>query len=135
MGKSRRYIYRVLIILFLSEAVSLESRCQDSTQFNTQDTDSAANHKDTLQYFDEITRQPIFYERKLHDSTIKRIKQDEAYWYADKIQAKQKQSEPVHNNNSLTSKQWFRTLIWILMIGSFIAVVLWYLIAGNVHIF
>lgn len=136
MGKYRRNILRALIILFLSETVPLISKCQDSTQFNTQDTDSsAAIHKDTLQYFDEITRQPIFYERKLHDSTIKKIKEDEAYWYADKIQAKQKQPEPVNNNNSLLSKQWFRTLIWILMIGSFIAVVLWYLIAGNVHIF
>lgn len=90
------------------------------------------DRKDSIQYFDRITQQPIFYERKLKDSTIKRIKKDEAYWYADQLPGKQK-PEPERKNN--TVNRTMRNLIWIVMLVVFLSVLVWYLVAGNIRVF
>ena len=92
------------------------------------------DRKDSIQYFDQITQQPIFYERNINDSTIRRIKKDEAYWYADQLPGKQKQEQEEKNSNNNVSP-WIINLIWIVMIVVFVAALVWYLAAGNIRIF
>ena len=91
------------------------------------------DRKDSIQYFDQITQQPIFYERNIYDSTIRRIKKDEAYWYADQLPGKQKQ-EQEEKNRIIMSVHGSLTY-WIVMIVVFVAALVWYLAAGNIRIF
>jgi hypothetical protein len=142
------------LLLFLLVECSLANICKaqndpvktDSTVVTADSTVSAPNadpegnstttidRKDSIQYFDQITQQPIFYERKIHDSTIQRIKKEEAYWYADQTPGKQK-PEPEKKNSSFLAHQWVLNLIWIVMLIVFVCVLVWYLAAGNIRVF
>ena len=150
MVKFTRFKYVLLLAFLLCGCINPICNAQnDSVQtdsaFVTSDsTVSAPNadpeynsttidRKDSIQYFDEIKQQPIFYERRIQDSTIKRIKKDEAYWYADQLPGKQK-SEPEPKRKSSISP-WVRTLIWIVMLVVFVSVLVWYLAAGNIRVF
>jgi hypothetical protein len=135
----RTFRFSLLLVFFLSG--SFFTACIAQKDSSATDTTAQINappeevdKKDSIQYFDQITQQPVFYERRIHDSTIKRIKQDEAYWYADQKPEKQK-AEPTQNNDSVLAKPWVRNLVWIVMLVVFIVVLVWYLIAGNIRVF
>ena len=117
-----------------STTIKVDSTISTSEPPPEDNSTTTIDRKDSIQYFDQITQQPIFYERKINDSTIERIKKDEAYWYADQAPGKQK-PEPEPKKKSFLANQWVRTLIWIAMLVVFVSVLVWYLAAGNIRVF
>lgn len=73
--------------------------------------------------------------RKLPDSALNAFLQNDAFWYANENWNKPKQKLQNTGSRGLLNLAWFRRLMWIIIICSFIAVVVWYLIAGNTGIF
>jgi hypothetical protein len=99
--------------------------------------------------------------RRLPDTAIASLKKDAAFWYADSVfrnlqrelQDQQEQSamNPKQNQgknrqqadtersskkySSVSDRSWFQGLLWIIVIGGFLAVVILYLINRNVQLF
>src|SRR5262245_42775559 len=61
--------------------------------------------------------------RKLQDDRIRKMKQDDAFWYADATIEKENPEDNLKSkrNVPLTERAWFKTLFWIIVVGSFVA--------------
>lgn len=81
----------------------------------------------------EVAQVPV---RKVPGEKISELKKDDAYWYAN-LESERKKEEKLQESsgNSLFNKEWFQTLLWIIILVSFIAVVLWYLLSSNIQLF
>lgn len=66
--------------------------------------------------------------RHVPASVVDSLKSDEAFWYANS--PKKKNEEPEKK-----SHQWFKTLVWILIVGAFLAALVWYLVTSDIVIF
>ena len=86
----------------------------------------------TAVYFDSIREAHSPVERKLPDSVVKAIKANDAYWYADQAPQKEEQTQ---NNKPVRSSGLFNFLFWFLMIGAFIALIVWFLSSSNIRLF
>ena len=72
-------------------------------------------------------------QRHLPDSIIKKMQQDDKFWYAN---AEIKEPERKKSNYiPLGQQQWVQTLLWLLIIGGFAAAIMWYLAGSNVGLF
>src|SRR5947209_9209178 len=109
--------------------ITVAGNAQDSTVFVVSPPDTLSFHKDTDENFDRAKGSRPITERKLSDSTVNRFKKDDDFWYANTIPVKEKRVEPFWNI------QWVKTLIWILIIGCFIAIVILFLAASNISLF
>lgn len=81
---------------------------------------------------------PSFNTYEIHDSVLENLRKDEAFWYVDKAPKSQKPVQ-VDSNTKYSEpfylKNWFRAVLWILIIGAFIAVLVWFLIASDIKLF
>ncbi|MGC4036881.1 MAG: hypothetical protein QM764_13060 [Chitinophagaceae bacterium] len=76
--------------------------------------------------------------RRIPDTVIKSLKSQDDFWYADKQFEKDSPADSTQQRNfldRLLRQEWFKTLIWIIIVGGFIAVLLWYLAESNTKIF
>jgi hypothetical protein len=81
---------------------------------------------------------PSFYTYEIPDSALQNLKSDEAFWYVNKVPKRQKPPELDPNKKypePFYLQNWFRTLLWIVIVGAFIAVLIWFLIASDVKLF
>ena len=90
--------------------------------------------------FDSLTLYdiPSFYTYEIPDSTLQNLKNDEAFWYVNKVPKRQKPPEVDPNKKFAQPfylQNWFRTILWIVIVGAFIAVLVWFLIASDVKLF
>ena len=90
-------------------------------------------------YFDKIPNNyvPDLTKRKVSNQKLVQLQQDEAFWYANKDL---KKKEPIKKSSSnffieLLQEKWFKTLLWILIVVSFAAVIVWYLSSLNIRLF
>lgn len=74
-------------------------------------------------------------ERTIDDSALSKIKQDEAFWYANIKPVRQQPDGKLPLWMQLVSQDWFRLLIWLVIAGGFAAVLIWYLASLNVSLF
>ncbi|HEV7620551.1 MAG TPA: hypothetical protein VGO09_02390 [Flavisolibacter sp.] len=130
--KSILCILNLCLFLFLS---SNNCRAQDSTA-GTPPFESSTFKKDTVPGLDVITTIPAVKERKIPDTLLRKIKNEEVYWYADKAPERKKEKDPENNSTGsfLDQKLW-SLLIWIILIIGVIALVGWYLASGNIRLF
>jgi hypothetical protein len=98
------------------------------------DNDKENPKFDSLALFDI----PSFYTYEIPDSALQNLKKDEAFWYINKTPNRQKPAEVDPTKKypqPFYLENWFRTLLWIVIIGVFIAVLTWFLIASDVRLF
>lgn len=113
----------------------------DPAEKMEQYTDEAT--ADTIEnYFwnnDEAGTAPLqVEERRLPDSLLQALQNDKAFWYANGEWSKpqqQKAGSPVQYKTPFYRQQWFRSLMWIIIVGCFVAVIIWYLSLNDVGIF
>ena len=84
---------------------------------------------------------PTILARKIQDSTLKRIQNQPEFWYANKVMPKKK---PIKRETSakedeeekpIIDSPWLNSLIWVIIIGGFVAVLIWYLASSNISLF
>ncbi|MDQ3277932.1 MAG: DUF4129 domain-containing protein [Bacteroidota bacterium] len=86
--------------------------------------------------FDPIWLQDPVASRNVPQRILDSLKADDDYWYANLGPAKKELAkEPTSNKKSWFRQQWFRSLLWFAILGSFIGVVIWYLISSNILLF
>lgn len=74
-------------------------------------------------------------ERTINDSALSKIKQDEAFWYANIKPVRRQPDGKLPFWMQLVSQDWFRLMIWLVIAGGFAAVLIWYLASLNVSLF
>ncbi|MBK6992572.1 MAG: hypothetical protein IPH34_12460 [Chitinophagaceae bacterium] len=75
-------------------------------------------------------------QRNIPEPIVKNLKEEDAFWYADKVfNQKKKPVEPKKSYTPLGQQRWFKTLIWIIIIGAFIAFLVTYLSGSNINLF
>ncbi|HLG38545.1 MAG TPA: hypothetical protein VI461_02715 [Chitinophagaceae bacterium] len=73
--------------------------------------------------------------RNLPDSVIKRIKADEKFWYVNYPFEKKEKPKEKKDDVPFVETELFQTLLWLVIIGSFIAVIILYLANSNIGLF
>jgi hypothetical protein len=98
------------------------------------ETDHKINHFLNKSDYERLEIQ----QRNIPDTVIKRLKEEKAFWYADKDFNKKIKEKKQENNKRyvpLSEQTWFQTLLWLLIIGGFAAAVIWYLADNRVGLF
>ena len=139
MGKPFYYIFRIhFIILFFFIGIR-SAWAQDSVTvaFPPIEDSMKSTRKDSIQYFEVVKNATVVRERKVPDSVIGKIKKDDAYWYANSSPDRRKDKSDNNSGKgfSLFKSNWFKIIIWIILIGGFTSVLVWYLASGNIHLF
>lgn len=73
------------------------------------------------------------YLRRLDDSVVSKLKNDEDFWYANKVFKEKKKKEEEQERDS--SNNILQPLLWLLIIGGFITFLVIYLSNSNVGVF
>ena len=70
--------------------------------------------------------------RRLPDNTIKALREDKAFWYANEtFKKKEKKKEGI----SFTAHPFFQTILWLIIIGGFVTFLILYLYNSNAALF
>jgi hypothetical protein len=92
--------------------------------------------KDTTT-FAVIGQPEVVAVRTVPQKRVDSLRADEDYWYANT--APERKNKAIENKGKpkkgLLREQWFRDLLWAIVLCTFIGVVLWYLHASNILIF
>ena len=74
--------------------------------------------------------------RKLPVRVVKKMLDDDDYWYANtELKKKKVKREDNESHVPLGQRSWFQTLLWLLIIGGFAGFIIWYLAGSNVSLF
>ena len=64
------------------------------------------------------------------------MKEDEAFWYVNATPAKKEKKDATRKSSTGWLQQpWVRTMFWVLFIGGFTSVLIWYLSSLNIKLF
>lgn len=128
MTKRRIPFFVFLLLLLLAQ----HAQAQVEVVAPPDEEETETIQFDTIPLLQNITVQ----ERKIPDSLVKRLQQDEAFWYANMQPAKKAKAvaerEP---SKKVLQQDWIRMLFWFLIIGGFAAVLIWYLSSLNIRLF
>ncbi|HEY9362149.1 MAG TPA: hypothetical protein VIQ00_02725 [Chitinophagaceae bacterium] len=141
----RRFFPLLLLALFSLQSLKAQQNGNDDViDTFIVDADTLLAGEKQPEYFLKIDSGDVVAAavqlRHVPDSIVSSLKKDDAFWYADGKKEKPKTVQPTAQQDEpfllwLVQQQWFRVLIWIIIIGGFIAVIIWYLIESNIGIF
>ncbi len=106
-----------------------EPQAADNGETYTQDEEQPAAEFLPLDHSDSLSLQL----RVVPDSTISRLQSDDDFWYANAEleKRKTKKESPVEPYEPFTQRGWFKSLLWVIIIVVFSAVILFYLANSN----
>jgi hypothetical protein len=126
-----------MLTIACSLATSAQVEEQDEEEYESDTlTKPAVAIKTTTSPFLQVTEATKVPVRKVPAAKLNSIKKEDAYWYANREPEKKKEEARTEaSGNNLFDQDWFRTLLWIVILVSFTAVVIWYLASGNIRLF
>jgi len=131
MRKAHRHSLLFLLPLLALLLCSGSARAQ----FDDVTTDTVRIEEAAVETFDTVLTTAV-HVRSVPDSTLRRVRADDAYWYANTAPPRKKQQEQRKERRSgLHISSGVGTFIWILIIGTFIGLIIWYLASSEIRIF
>lgn len=87
--------------------------------------------------------------RTVPDEKVKKLKSDENYWYVDQAPTGDRESSPpgvnekgekerqerITRSRTINFPPWARVLFWIILIGVFVALLIWFLATSDIRLF
>ena len=148
----KRYGFFLLFILFGVMAMSQETDTvfkridtsivtEDSVQKATESMEFTEDTVKKAKYNYYITRDEwtsdSFELREVPDNKIKSLKAKDDFWYADKEFKKEESASTSGTNfpDWMARQKWYSVVAWTIIIGGFLAVLIWFLISSNVVVF
>jgi hypothetical protein len=152
-----RFILGCLLLISVCSA-SLHAQSYDTTttveEYSGTDDEPQDDEDDeyfTPKWMEGSDMNPLVL-RHLPDSSIEALKEDKSFWYADSVfrhrsaQRRQAQAKPQDTTaftpparreryEPVAQRSWFQTLLWIVIIGGFVAFMTIYLMNSNVRLF
>ena len=71
--------------------------------------------------------------RTVRETDLAKFKKDEDFWYVN--EAPKREVPRKASSFKFFEKAWFKTLMWILVIGGFLVILIWFLLSSNVQLF
>ena len=82
----------------------------------------------------EIDSGKPYSERHIPDSSVNALKEDDNFWYANATFKKEKLKQQ-NFRTPFFERVWVQTLLWLMIIASFTAVIVWWLAESNIGVF
>lgn len=95
----------------------------------------ASRERSNTAKFDRIKEHNPVPVRTVPRSIVDSLKAADEFWYANAAPVKKKVKKEQASGESIFQKRWFRNLLWVIILSSFIGVVLWYLVVSNIFVF
>jgi hypothetical protein len=126
--------FLILLLLLMAASVSAQEEEVLTDTVVTMLKPAGAKRTGTIT-FDRIGEQKPVAIRAVPQRVVDSLKAADEFWYADAALPKKMQKINQEGGPSILHKRWFRNLLWVIILCSFIGVVLWYLISGNIFVF
>lgn len=120
--------------LHLSVGVAAQDKIETLEDTLISIVEVPADNTDTTR-FDPIDRQETIRSRAVSRYTLDSLRNDGDYWYANLAPPRKKAEEPAAAKKTVFREKWFRNLLWMIILGSFVGVVIWYLVSSNILLF
>ncbi len=106
----------------------------------TEILEAPATVSDSFFVFDSITAANVapVANRAVPDSVLRRLRADDAFWYANADFTKKEEALKPQKESGLRrlfEQEWFRNLLWAIIIGGFITVLVLFLVKSNIRLF
>jgi len=128
---------KLLLVGWLLVSFSAKSQNLNNDTTDVEVSDTAADStgtEETPNYFDYKTygaRSDTIELRHVPSSVVDSLKNDDAFWYANaKLKKKKQESGTVTG-----TPKWLKVSVWALIVGAFLAALVWYLVSSNIVIF
>jgi hypothetical protein len=75
-------------------------------------------------------------QRSIDSAKIAQLKKDDDFWYVNEVPPK-KAAKPATQKEApkiLQDQTWIRNVLWVLVVGGFVSILIWFLIASNVKL-
>jgi hypothetical protein len=142
MHKFFKISFVVLLTCFFNSVQAQEDSLYDELIIDDQQEATAAY--DTSLFNTAETKQVDV--RYVPAGKLDELKKDEAFWYVDEEKKKESTPDPVktgekgnaeneERSTPIWQEGWFKTLMWIIIIATFIAIIIMFLSASNVFLF
>jgi hypothetical protein len=146
----KRYSVKFKTILFFfllfccSQLHAQDDEVTDSVSIDTTQQEGATGEKageeKERNYFLQkdiyVSTTDSLHLRKLPAPIVKKMLDDDDYWYANaEFKKKKVKKEENESYVPLGQRSWFQTLLWLLIIGGFAGFIIWYLAGSNVSLF
>jgi hypothetical protein len=130
-----RHIFFVSCLLCSVVAFSQKEETVKDTVISITDVPQTEEQDTTP--FDVAEKPTMVPIKNLPQRRVDSLKAEDDFWYANAEPEKKKLPEEKRSPKglSLFQQQWFRDLLWVIILCSFIGVVLWYLASSNILIF
>jgi hypothetical protein len=139
----KTYTKRIAAII-LSCIIHVIAVGQDSTSYrdsfppseNLEDSTitQVGSEEGNTELFDTIKQPLEVAVRKIPDSVVSRLKKDENYWYVNTAPEREKKALP-QKQSKWYQGAWFNQLLWVIVIVSFLAIIIWFLASSNISLF
>jgi hypothetical protein len=64
------------------------------------------------------------------------MRKDDNFWYVNEAPQKEQPKQPQESVlNKLAKQKWFRNLLWVIVVGGFVAVLIWFIISSDIQLF
>jgi hypothetical protein len=152
----------VLPLIFLSRVLNAQNEEYDSARFKITEIDSVVQDPPAEESFDEAYKDttPSFSKsvyflarrlqrtgggpdslqyRSLPDTTVQKLKADGHFWYVNyEFEKKKKEQQADEDGEAqlpFIERKLFQTILWMVIVGAFVAVIIMYLGNSNVRLF
>ena len=71
--------------------------------------------------------------RSVREADVVKLREDEDFWYINEAPKREAPRKPI--SFRFFEKAWFKTLMWILVVGGFLVILIWFLLSSNVQLF
>jgi hypothetical protein len=110
------------------------------TAIDEMSPDTEAVKEDIPDYFlqkDQVNGLPDSLDKRaIPDSVLKTLKEDDDFWYANHTFSNEKNRDlKLSQKEPLREQAWFKTLMWLIIIGGFAAALIGYLAGSNIYLF
>jgi hypothetical protein len=131
-----------LLLISLLSIVSLQAQTEDPPPVEEEDTtetrttievapvESVEEEAATVQFLPLSEMDSLRLNlRRVPDSVVTGLQEQDAFWYANETIRKKKSAQENGNINykPIQDNAWFSNLLWVLIIGAFLAVVIYYM--------
>jgi len=123
-------------------SICLQSNAQDTAsgpiemESIIEETNTQANNNDRFETMSNEDLMPVA-QRRMDTAKIFKLKGEEDFWYINEVPPKKTAQSTKPQNASIEERDpaWICNLLWFLVVGGFIAILIWFLIASDVKLF
>lgn len=146
MSESSKYFVSIIVcfaLYIIGNAQNLDSIPSVFVQDSVYETTTSASEN---YQFKEFTGETTVNTRKVSDEELNKVKSDEDYWYVNTVPPRNRETSPPSANEKGDKEKesrsrgifnipWLNVVFWIILIGGFIALLIWFLSTSNIRLF